>query len=127
MSWEAEQLRLNVTAAADLSGSQYKIVDVAGTISASVALGSKTAIGVLLNKPQSGEQAEVAYLGRMKGYAGLALAAGARLQVTSGGFLTTVQSGNVAVGKALAAANSGDLVPFVGNFIGNYTAITSGG
>lgn len=127
MSYEAEQLRLNILAGADLSSSQYKVIDVAGTVTASVALGSKTAIGVLQNKPRSGEQAEVAYLGRMKGYAGLALSAGDKIQVTSGGFLTEVQSGNVAIGKALSAANSGDLFPFVGNFIGNYTAITSGG
>lgn len=127
MSYEAEQLRLNVTAAADLSGSQWKVVDIAGTISASIASGSKTAAGILLNKPRSGEQAEVAYLGRMKGYAGLSLTAGALLQVTSGGFLTRVQSGNVVVGKALAAANSGDLFPFMGNFIANFDAITSGG
>lgn len=127
MSYEAEQLRLNVTAGADLRTSQYKVIDIAGTVSASIAAGSKTAAGVLLNKPNTGEAAAVAYLGRMKGYAGLSLTAGALLQVTSGGFLTRVQSGNVVVGKALAAANSGDLFPFMGNFIANFDAVTSGG
>lgn len=127
MSYEAEQLRLNIKAGADLRAAQYKVIDVAGTITASVASGSLTAIGVLQNKPNTNEQAEVAYLGRMKGYAGGAIPLGGRLQVNSGGFVSLVQSGNTVIGKALFAANSGDLVPFVGNFIGNYTATTSGG
>lgn len=122
MSYEAEQQRLNVAAGADLSTMQYKVISVAGTIAAV----STAAVGILQNKPKSGEQASVAYHGRMKGYAAAAIPVGKGVAVTTSGFIKLVQSGEVAVGLTLAAANSGDLVPIVANFI-SFTAITSGG
>lgn len=106
-------LNVTIKAAADLSTMQYKIITIAGAIAAE----SDTAIGSLINKPQSGEWANVDYLGQMKGYAAAAVVQGARLKVTTSGYLTTVASGDGAcVGKALEAASSGDLFKFIGNF-----------
>ena len=123
MSFEAEQLRMDVPAGADLSTTgQYKVISIAGTL----ALSGKVSIGVLQNKPQSGEMCEIAYMGRMKAYAGGAIAANKGFQVSSGGWITLVQSGQDAKGYVLAAANSGDIVPVVANFV-NFVATTSGG
>lgn len=70
-----------------------------------------------MNKPGSGQHASIAYQGNMKGYAGAAITLGARVTCTLSGYLHTVTSGDgTGVGKALDAANSGDLFNFVGNF-----------
>lgn len=122
MSWEGEQRRLTVTAGADLSGSQYLAVEIAGTIAGTTG----RAAGILQNKPQSGEAATLAYDGRMKGKAALALALGTAVGVNSDGWLTSVASGTPFIGRTLAAANSGDNVPFVGHFNTGY-AVQSGG
>jgi hypothetical protein len=112
MSANGVSEKVAIPAAADLSAAQYKIVDVAGTISAA----NSAALGVLYNKPKSGEGATVAVSGHMKAYAGGTITKGARLKVTTSGFLVVVASGDGTCGKSMAAANSGSLVEFVGNF-----------
>jgi hypothetical protein len=106
-----------ITAGADLRTMQYKVVVVAGTIAAA----NDAAIGVLQNKPNMNEGATVAVMGHMKGYAAAAITAGARLKVTTSGYLTTVASGDGTCGKALKAATSGSLVEFFGDFAGAST------
>lgn len=101
-----------IVAGADLRTMQYKVIDVAGTISAA----NSAALGVLLNKPNTNEGASVAYAGHMKAYAGGTITKGARLKVTTSGFLVVVASGDGACGKSLSAANSGSLVDFIGDF-----------
>jgi hypothetical protein len=107
---------VTLDAGADLSAAQYKAVAVGGTIAA-----DSSAIGLLQNKPgASGRRATVGYAGQMKAYAGAAITAGARVTVTTSGWLITATSANIdggfVVGKALAAANSGDLFPGLFNF-----------
>ena len=115
---EGKQTIRTVTAGADLSSMQYKVIAVAGTIAAE----NDTALGILKNKPESGQHASVAVEGSMKGYAAAAIADGARVSVTTSGFLTTVASGDgTQVGKAIGAANSGDLFNFQGNFANAHT------
>lgn len=117
MSTSGEVKQVAIVAAADLSAAQYKVIDVAGTISAA----NSAALGVLQNKPKSGESAAVAYAGHLKAYAGGAITAGARMKVTTSGWLVVVASGDGAVGKALKAASSGALVEFIGDFAGAAT------
>ncbi len=108
---------VSIDAGADLSTHQHKAVSVAGTIAATGA----TAIGLLQNKPAaSGRQASVGYQGLMKGYAGAAISKGAGVMVTTSGFLITVTSGALSNGKALVAANSGDLFAGLFNFTNGY-------
>jgi len=111
---------IGISAGADLSALQYKIISVAGTL----ATDGNDALGVLQNKPQSGEDASVAYTGHMKAYAGGTIAAGDRVSCSASGTLVTVNSGDSAaiMGKSLSAASSGGLVEFVGNFAVGYTA-----
>src|SRR5687767_15966439 len=101
---------IQISAGADLNtgdgtGAQYKAVVVGGTIAA-----NNGAIGLLYNKPKSGEDAQVLYSGHGKGVAGAAVTAGARVKVTTSGYLIAVSSGDGAVGKALTAAASGATV-----------------
>lgn len=117
MSVSGESLKIAITAGADLSAHQFKIIDVAGTISAA----NGAALGVLINKPKSGEDATIAYSGHMKAYAGGSITRGARLKVTTSGFLIVVASGDGSCGKAMLAANSGSFVEFLGDFVGAST------
>jgi len=107
-----------ITAGEDLSASakQYKAIELDGTL----ANDTDTAIGILMNKPKSGEAAQVKMLGKMMGYAGAALAAKDLLKVTTSGYIIKCASGDrvAPIGKNLnAAVASGDLFTFFGNFI----------
>ncbi len=120
MAVQGKQEIVGISAGADLTGDQYKAIAVGGTIAAS----SQATIGILQNKPENGADAALAWFGRIKAYAGAAITVGDDLSVTTSGFLITLginaNSGtgivDVAVGKALVAANSGDLFDFIGNF-----------
>lgn len=113
MSGQGNPDLLSIKAGADLSsGVQFKAIVVAGTVAAN----NSTAIGILQNKPKSGEHAAVAVSGHMKAYVGAAVSAGDRLKVTTSGYLTGVASGDGACAKALAAASSGSIAEIYGNF-----------
>lgn len=112
MSTQGDMDVIGVVAGADLSAAQYKIVAVGGTIAAT----NLTALGVLLNKPQSGEAASVAYEGHVKVYAGAAIIAGAGLKVTTSGYAITATSGSGVFGKALDTVSSGSLVSALVDF-----------
>ena len=103
---------VTVSAGADLSAAQFKVIDVAGTISAA----NNAALGVLQNKPKLGESACVAYNGHVKAFVGAAVTKGARVKTTTSRYLVTVASGDGACGKTLAAANSGSLVDVLVDF-----------
>lgn len=95
-----------VLAGADLSSHQYKVINIAGTIAAT----ADAAYGILKNKPQSGEHAQLKVLGRAIGLAGAAVAANASLKVQSG-YLIAIASGDntIPIGKNLdGAVSSGD-------------------
>ena len=105
---------LTVAAGADLSGaaSMYKAVAVGGTIAST----NQNALGLLQNKPKTGEGATLGYFGEMKAYAGAAITAGNRLMITTSGFVILGTSGTLPIGKALETANSGDLFRGIFNF-----------
>jgi len=114
---------ISILAGADLTAKQYRAVNIAGTL----ATTNKEAVGILQNKPNTGENASVAYAGHIKGIAGTALAAGVDVKVSSGGFLTAVASGDSARGKIVTAASSGGVVEFLAGFAGGYTHTYSAG
>lgn len=97
----------------DGTGAQYKAVAIDGTIAAN----NSAAFGLLQNKPKNGEDMEIAYFGHMKGVAGGALARGARVRITTSGYLTTVASGDGCVGKVVTAAASGATCEIIASFI----------
>ncbi len=113
MSASGDKEVFSLVASIDLSTMQYKVVTVGGTISAANA----TAIGVLQNKPKSGESGRVAYAGHMKAYVGAAVTAGDELTVTTSGYLiTNATSVSGIIGKCITTAASGALCEFIGDF-----------
>ena len=103
-----------INAGADLRSYQYQAVAIGGTL----AVSGVACIGILQNKPKSGEDATAAYSGRSRYRCGGTITAGARLQVTSGGFLTVIASGGAQpmVGTALGAVSSGGIGEGIFNF-----------
>lgn len=113
-----------IEAGADLSSLQYKAIALDGTI----ATGADAAIGILQNKPKSGEAAQVRVIGQMMGRAGGTIAAKALLKLTTSGTLMAVASGDrtVCCGKNLnVSVASGDVFAFFGNFINHSVLLPS--
>lgn len=94
-----------VVAGADISGQQYKNVNVGGTLAGS----ADNVFGVLQNKPQSGEHATVRKLGYTKIYLPTSLGVGAVLMQSNAnsGAIALATSGYCAFGELVFTANSG--------------------
>ena len=107
-----QDIKIPVAAGVDLSGSQYKAIEIDGTLGVSPA----TSVGILQNKPQSGEQGALTVIGRSKFQSGGTITVGGRLTVSSGGFMTATGSGDIGVGFALAGVASGGIAEGVFNF-----------
>jgi hypothetical protein len=107
--------KLAVRAGADLSGSQGLAIGVDGTVAGTV----RVAFGVLDNKPESGEDASLVFMGRSRLKAGGAITAGASVGVNSTGYFVAVNSGALQCGKALTAVASGGVFTGIVNFATN--------
>ena len=123
MSADGYKQSIAVSAGGDLSDKQFRAVQIDGTL----ATTNKNAAGIVQNKPQSGDDANIAYLGHMKGVAGAALTVGTDVKVSSGGFLIAVASGDSSRGKVVTAASSGANVEVIANFASGYTHTYSAG
>ena len=104
---------LTLEAAADLDTKQYHIVRASGANlcnQASEAVNSGV-VGVLQNKPKSGEFATIGYAGKAKVVAGGALTVNALITTNSSGRAAAVASGQMAIGRVLDTAGAdGDVV-----------------
>lgn len=99
-------------AAADLSTKQYYFVEetAAKTVNTTNAI-TDIALGVLQNKPTTGQAASVAVGGTTKVVAGAAIAAGAKVAPMASGKAQTAASTQFPRGIALEAATAdGDLI-----------------
>ena len=89
MAYEGPQIKLvGLTAAADLSaaGNQYKFVEIVGNNSVNVCNGATDRpVGVLQNRPKSGEAAEVVAIGVTKVQADAQLTAGLLIGTSADG------------------------------------------
>lgn len=113
---------LPVVAGADLSDDeQYKAITISGTIAASAT----TALGILQNKPKSGEDAAVRAGGRSRARAGGAITAGNRVTVSASGWITACTSNQLGVGTALQSVSSGSIFEGYFNFAGAKTNVVS--
>jgi hypothetical protein len=104
---------LTLEAAADLRLFQYMAVRVSAANKCNVAsdIGASTVIGVLQNKPNTGEFATVAVFGKSKMVAGGAITAGNLITLNSSGRAAAVASGGWTIGRALeTSANDGEVI-----------------
>lgn len=98
-------------ASEDLSSSQYYIVQMDSTGGIEIAESATDFIvGVLQNKPASGEAATYRFLGTSKVKAGGTVAIGAWVTAASDGeAVSTTTDGNITIGRALEAAVDQDV------------------
>lgn len=101
------------SAAADLTGKQYTAVRASAANATNLASDATNSgvIGVLQNKPKSGEAASIAFMGLSKMRAGGALTVNTILTYNSSGKAAAVASGQMAIGRNIeAAGNDEDVV-----------------
>lgn len=112
---DAYNRAIHIAAGADFSGAtgQYRALAAGGTLATDAVYG---AIGILQNKPQSGEDAAIVYDGRSKFQAGGAITALQRVMVSSGGFMVAASSGDTSCGFSELAVSSGAFGHGVFNF-----------
>lgn len=116
MAYEASQICLGTfTASADLSSKQFHFVKMSGdnTVTVCAAI-TDNPIGVLQNKPASGDPAVVCVLGVSKVVADGTLAAGDVIGTSADGQADAIAPGTdttvYSVGIAVAAASAGETV-----------------
>jgi hypothetical protein len=112
MAHEGFQQLLSYTAGADLSAHQYKLVKLSsGEI---VAATAGAALGVLVDAPASGDPGSVVVLGITKVVAGTGgIAEGALVTSDASGEGVAAALGDEVIGRALYAADAGDLCTIV--------------
>jgi hypothetical protein len=96
--------KTTITAAEDLSDSQYKAVAV---VDGKVANNAEEATGILHGKTNSGDHAAASYIGEIRYAAGGAITKGDKLTVATSGWFTTADSNDTIVGEAKETVTSG--------------------
>jgi hypothetical protein len=102
----------------DLDGVNQQYVAIA-LDDAKVANNAQEAIGVLQNKPKTGEDIQVTFIGETFFRAGAAIAKGAAVTVTTSGYHITATSGDSVAGQTKASVTSGSVGTMV---VGGYAA-----
>jgi hypothetical protein len=104
---------LSFVASTDLRTRQNHIVNLTSTAFKVDLAAAKAGFGVLANAPNAGENAQVAIDGVQTIRAGAAIAVGDQITAAASGYAAVWVAGAVAtvMGRALAAAASGSLVP----------------
>lgn len=109
MSYEIPGFKLGtLKASADLSAKQYHFVSISGTGTVNSTGAGLGAVGVVQNKPASGEAAEIDCDGVTKVVAGAAITPGteARVMSDANGAAITATATNKVLGVALEAATA---------------------
>ena len=123
MAQLGEHIGFNMKAAEDLTSHLYFAVT---CHDGKIANDGSEASGILLNKPASGEAANVGMMGEMPFQAGGAIAADAKITVTTSGYCTAAGSGDHIVGKnGQVAVTSGSIGRGLFNFVNPIYAFSS--
>lgn len=113
-AYEESQMKIGtLKAAADLSAKQYHLVKLASATTVNVCSAiTDIPIGVLQNKPESGEVAEITFIGVTKIVADGTIAAGNNLGTSADGQADAIAAGTDTtvrlVGTAIGAASAGE-------------------
>jgi hypothetical protein len=100
---------ITLVAAADLSGSQFRVATVNASGLAARAVATDVAMGIIQNKPAAGQAATVGYRGVSKAVYGGNVTAGARVTSDANGLVITAGVGDSALGLALVSGVANDI------------------
>lgn len=116
MTTHIKEEKFQVPALADLTAASA-LHHAIGLISGTITALPREAIGVLKSNGLSGNNVAVCYQGITKVAVGAAVgSAGAPLTVTTSGWFAGATSGMYTVGRSLASAVSGDIMPAIVDF-----------
>ena len=109
MAYAGIQQTFTLVAAADLSGAQYALVraSAAGLTNIASLSTNSALVGVLQNKPLSGQAATVADFGLSKVIAGASATVNTYFTNDSSGRAVAAQSGDMIIGRFLEAPGAG--------------------
>lgn len=100
-----------LSASADLTTFQFRLVVISASEQVNVAGAASSPIGVLQNKPNTDQAAEVVAAGVSNVIASASITAGDDLAAAANGKVATATSGQNVVGKAIqAASNDNDII-----------------
>lgn len=119
----SRDLKIPVTPTTTLVAFQHRAVKINGTL----ATETRDAAGLIETRTDSGEEGSINLFGRNRFVAGAAVVRGARLKVTSGGFMTTANSGDYAIGICEIGVASGSVGRGIFDFINKGYLATSYG
>lgn len=105
MAWEQPGFSFTLVAAADLSASQFRFINVDNTGKGAVPAAGGRAVGVRNNKPKANEAATVVASGISIVEAGAAITAGDQVSTDNTGRAITAGAGNQIHGVALETAS----------------------
>lgn len=115
MAYETPGFVTSIDAAADLSSSQFRVLQMTSTgVTVATADTGQSFVGVLQNKPTAGRASTVMCSGISRCVASGAIAKGARVTATTGGKVTStgIAAGDMIIGIALEAATAdNDIIP----------------
>ena len=118
-----QPLRVPFVAAADLTALTNRVVTFGGVLASTPF----TAHGLYMDtRVDSGQEGSMIVFGRGIGTSGAAIVAGARVQVTSGGFFTTAASGDHSFGICEVGVASGSQFRGVFNFVNMFMSSSAG-
>ncbi len=110
MAQFGEEITRTSDAVADLRTNQYDLLRATAANGVNVAsnagLGAANIVGVLKNKPNSGQSATIVWMGETKVRAGEALTVHEPFTTNNSGRAASIASGNMIVGLALEAAGA---------------------
>jgi hypothetical protein len=106
MAHEIPVEMLTFTAGADLSANQYYAVKVDSSGNVVLAGAGENAIGIIQNKPTSGQAASVMVLGESKAVYGASVTAGGNLSVNANGKLIPTSGNAAVIGVALESGSA---------------------
>lgn len=112
MATQSNGVDITLLAAADLTGKQFHFVKVDSAGKAALAALGENAVGVLQNKPNTGQAATIRVFGRSKMVADAAVAAGASIKSSSDAQGATASAAVVNTSDAGAASD-----PVIGSHV----------
>lgn len=105
----------SLPAGADLTAKQFCGVVCNSSGAAAAAGAAAFVVGILQNKPNTGQPATITYGGVSKGLLGGTVAAGAKVTTDAAGKFVTATTGQAVAGTALVGGSSGEVVPILVN------------
>lgn len=117
MSYERKQaVNFPAESAADLSGLQYYVVKMAGDNKVNITdTAGEKAAGILQNKPESGQNADICAIGVSKIRMGAACSYGNNITSADSGWGAVASSGGIGLGYIIDGCNSGGIATAVIN------------